>query len=89
MTPAEISVVIPAINEVVVDCRRGSNRRFGRVRVRSSWSMEAVKTAPSKRARRAGATKIVRSLPGRGVQLNSGLVLVDASQQRRPLPARR
>ena len=80
MTPAEISVVIPAINEessIAVAVQSAVRAGAGEIIVVDGGSQDDTIGA----ARRAGATKIVRSLPGRGVQLNSGLVLVDAHQR--------
>ncbi len=79
MTPANISVVIPAINEEQVI--RGAVQSAkcagaGEVIVVDGGSHDRTIEV----ATRAGASKIVRSLPGRGIQLNSGALLVDEHQ---------
>lgn len=70
MNPAEITVVIPALNEEQV---------IGRS-VHSAVSAGAIEVIVSdggsrdhtiERATEAGASAVVRSLPGRGVQMNS------------------
>jgi rSAM/selenodomain-associated transferase 2 len=76
MTPADISVVIPALNEAeciaaAVDSALGA----GAVDVIVCDGGSTDDT--SQRAKRAGAAKIVRSLPGRGIQLNSGAVFAE------------
>jgi rSAM/selenodomain-associated transferase 2 len=80
MTPSEISVVIPALNEessIAVAVRSAVQAGAGEIIVVDGGSQDDTIGA----ARQAGATKIVRSLPGRGVQLNSGVVLVDFHQR--------
>ncbi|MDC0288768.1 TIGR04283 family arsenosugar biosynthesis glycosyltransferase, partial [Rubripirellula sp.] len=70
MTPADITVVIPALNE---------EQAIGRS-VHSAVSAGATEVIVSdggsgdhtvERAAEAGASSVVRSLPGRGVQMNS------------------
>ena len=70
MNPAEITVVIPALNEEQVIVRS----------VHSAFSAGATEVIVSDggsrddtidRATEAGASAVVRSLPGRGVQMNS------------------
>ena len=76
MIPGDISVVIPAINEeaVVVEAI-GSAFDAGATEVILVDGGSTDSTMDI--ARQAGATKIVRSLPGRGIQLNSGALMVD------------
>ena len=74
MTPADISVVIPAINEESTLAKSiRSARRAGatEVIVVDGGSDDQTTTI----AAEVGASKIVRSLPGRGIQLNSGALL--------------
>lgn len=71
MTPAEISVVIPAINEqaVIANAVRSALAAGARdVIVADGGSEDSTIDA----ATAAGASQIVRSQPGRGVQLNEG-----------------
>jgi rSAM/selenodomain-associated transferase 2 len=80
MTPSEISVVIPALNEessIAVAVQSAVRAGAGEIIVVDGGSQDDTIEV----ARQAGATKIVRSLPGRGVQLNSGVVVVDIHQQ--------
>ncbi len=71
MTPADISVVIPAINEdaVIANAVRSARASGAREVVIADGGSEdfTVEVATA-----AGASEIVRSLPGRGVQLNAG-----------------
>ncbi len=80
MTPAKVSVVIPAINE-----EAGIDAAVRSAQVAGAGEIIVVDGGSEDRtieiAREAGASKIVRSLPGRGVQLNSGAVLVDSHQE--------
>ena len=74
MTPADISVVIPVINEESTLAKSiRSARRAGatEVIVVDGGSDDQTTTI----AAEVGASKIVRSLPGRGIQLNSGALL--------------
>ena len=80
MTPAQISVVIPTINEEVVigaAIESARNAGAGEIIISDGGSQDqTVRIASEFRG-----TKIVRSLPGRGVQLNSGALLVDPGQE--------
>ncbi len=73
MTPADISVVIPAINEaqtIAYAIRSALQAGASEVIVCDGGSDdETVSVATA-----AGATKIIRSIPGRGIQLNAGAV---------------
>ena len=76
MTPADISVVIPAINEeaeIGAAIQSAFLAGAGEVIVADGGSQDATITE----AEKWGATKVVHSLPGRGVQLNAGAALVD------------
>ena len=71
MTPEDVSIVIPTLNEqdsigacIQSAFAAGANE----VIVSDGGSQDETTT----RATEAGATKIIRSLPGRGTQLNSG-----------------
>jgi rSAM/selenodomain-associated transferase 2 len=71
LEPADISVVIPAINEQdSIATSIGSALRAGAVEVIVADGGSSDDTF--RRAIQSGATKVVRSLPGRGIQLNSG-----------------
>jgi rSAM/selenodomain-associated transferase 2 len=79
MTPANISVVIPVINEeaVIGQAIRSAQRAgAGEIIVVDGGSHDQTWNA----AIRSGAHKLVRSLPGRGVQLNAGASLVNPHQ---------
>ncbi|TWU43228.1 Glycosyl transferase family 2 [Novipirellula aureliae] len=73
MKPSQISVVIPTLNEesVVADAVR-SAIEAGATEVIVSDGGSRDQTIPNATA--AGASKIIRSLPGRGIQLNAGAV---------------
>lgn len=74
MTPADISVVIPAINEEsAVSGAIRSAQRAGAVEVIVADGGSSDDTVAV--AAKAGASKIVRALPGRGIQLNSGALM--------------
>ena len=80
MTPSQISVVIPALNEEASIARAVHSAvccGAGEIIVVDGGSQDHTIEA----AKVAGATKIVRSLPGRGIQLNSGALLVDPQQK--------
>jgi rSAM/selenodomain-associated transferase 2 len=71
MTPADISVVIPAINEdaVIANAVRSARAAGARdVIIADGGSEDSTIDV----ATAAGASEIVRSQPGRGVQLNAG-----------------
>lgn len=71
MKPSEISVVIPTLNEqgMVGDAIRSAiDSGAGEVIVCDGGSTDATES----RAKQAGASKVVRSVPGRGTQLNAG-----------------
>ncbi|QDT09493.1 TIGR04283 family arsenosugar biosynthesis glycosyltransferase [Planctomycetes bacterium K23_9] len=71
MNPSDISVVIPALNEQdsIGACIQSAFAAGAtEVIVADGGSQDATAT----RATEAGATKVIRSLPGRGTQLNSG-----------------
>lgn len=71
MTPADISVVIPAIDEEAsIAAAVQSAVTAGAIDVIVSDGGSSDETA--RRASEAGATKVIRSIPGRGIQLNSG-----------------
>ncbi len=80
MNPSDISVVIPAINEeheigpAIVSAKAAG---AGEVIVVDGGSTDGT----VQRVKEAGATKVVRSFPGRGIQLNAGAALVDSGQQ--------
>lgn len=80
MTPAQISVVIPAINEEAVigaAIESARNAGAGEIIISDGGSRDqTIRIASEFRG-----TKIVRSLPGRGVQLNSGALLVNEDQE--------
>jgi len=74
MTPDDIGVVIPALEEAAeIGGAILSARQAGASEVIVSDGGSGDATAV--RATEAGATKVVRSLPGRGIQLNSGVLL--------------
>lgn len=80
MTPANISVVIPAINEEAeiggaIESARQSGA--GEIIVVDGGSTDRTIAV----AKQFGAAKIVRSLPGRGIQLNAGAWMVSPDQQ--------
>jgi rSAM/selenodomain-associated transferase 2 len=76
MTPADISVVIPAIDEeAVIATAVRSAFQAGATEVIVVDGGSADKTC--KVATEAGASKIVRSLPGRGIQMNSGAFVAE------------
>ncbi len=76
MTPADISVVIPAINEAAtVAAAIESALAAGATDVIVADGGSEDDTAQI--AGDAGATKVVRSLPGRGIQLNAGAVFAE------------
>ena len=76
MTPADISVVIPTINEEnSIGIAIESALRAGAVDVIVADGGSTDRTADC--AATAGATKVIRSLPGRGIQLNSGAVFAE------------
>ena len=80
MTPGKVSVIIPAINEEVAIGDAVHSARVagaGEVIVVDGGSQDRT----IEFAKRSGATKIVRSLPGRGIQLNSGALLVEPNQE--------
>ncbi|MGB1925334.1 MAG: TIGR04283 family arsenosugar biosynthesis glycosyltransferase [Rubripirellula sp.] len=80
MITSEISVVIPAINEelqIGLAIQSAQNAGAGEVIVVDGGSQDNTVSE----AITAGATKVVHSLPGRGVQLNSGAALVTTSQK--------
>ena len=76
MSPSDISVIIPAINEEETIHRS----------IRSAFSAGAVDVIVADGgsqdrtlgvAAELGVSKIVRSLPGRGIQMNSGALVAD------------
>lgn len=74
MNPRDISVIIPTLNEEarVADAIASAiDAGAAEVIISDGGSTDAT----SLRAQAAGASKIVSSLPGRGIQLNSGAVL--------------
>lgn len=76
ITPADISVVIPAINEentIGSAIESALNAGAQEVIVSDGGSNDAT----GQRAAEAGATKVIRSIPGRGIQLNSGAVFAE------------
>ncbi|MCG8652953.1 MAG: TIGR04283 family arsenosugar biosynthesis glycosyltransferase [Pirellulales bacterium] len=76
MTPADISVVIPAINEeasIAASVESALLAGAGEVIVCDGGSTDQTHA----RARQAGAAKIVQSLPGRGIQLNAGAMFAE------------
>ncbi len=74
MTPADISVVIPALNEEAsVGAAVRSAMRCGSTDVIVVDGGSEDRTTAV--ATEAGVHKLVRSLPGRGIQLNSGAQL--------------
>jgi rSAM/selenodomain-associated transferase 2 len=76
MTPADISVVIPTINEVAtIAAAIDSAFAAGACEVIVVDGGSSDQTIDV--ATRAGATKLVRSLPGRGIQLNSGAFVAE------------
>ncbi len=76
MTPCDISIVIPAINEeTAITDAIGSAFAAGATEVILVDGGSNDSTMDL--ARQAGVTKIVRSLPGRGIQLNAGALMVD------------
>lgn len=76
MTPGDISVVIPAINEEATVSRSvRSARAAGATEVIVVDGGSEDRT--TRMASDAGASKIVRSFPGRGIQLNSGALLAE------------
>ena len=76
MTPADISVVIPTLNEAEsIAAAVDSALVAGAVDVIVCDGGSTDET--TRLAGRAGATKVVRSLPGRGIQLNSGAVFAE------------
>jgi rSAM/selenodomain-associated transferase 2 len=80
MTPARVSVVIPAINEEAMIGRAIESARragAGEIIVVDGGSQDQTWDV----ALQSGANKLVRSLPGRGIQLNSGAWMVNPSQE--------
>jgi rSAM/selenodomain-associated transferase 2 len=80
MTPEKISVVIPTINEEgwirgAVESARSAGA--GEIIVVDGGSQDRTIDF----AVQSGASKIVRALPGRGIQLNSGALLVRPDQE--------
>lgn len=74
MTPADITVVIPALNEEQAICRSVQSAvSAGASEVLVSDGGSRDRTV--ERATEAGASSVVRSLPGRGVQMNSAAQL--------------
>ena len=76
MSPMSISVVIPTLNEqqqIGGAIRSVAAAGAGEVIVSDGGSGDATESV----ARAAGATKWVRSLPGRGTQLNAGASVAD------------
>ena len=76
MSPADIAVVIPTLNEadyVAGAIESAFAAGAAEVIVSDGGSDDETTT----RARHAGATKIVRSIPGRGIQLNSGATFAE------------
>ncbi len=71
MTPADISIVIPAINEQdAIATSIESAIAAGATEIIVSDGGSRDDTVANAKA--AGATKLVASLPGRGIQLNAG-----------------
>ncbi len=71
MTPADISVVIPAINEQdTIGTSIVSALGAGAAEVIVADGNSGDDTA--RLAAESGATKVIHSIPGRGIQLNSG-----------------
>ena len=73
MTPADISIVIPTMNEestITPSVRSCIDAGATEIIISDGGSIDATKQLASD----AGATKIVQSLPGRGTQMNSGAV---------------
>ena len=71
MTPADISVVIPALNEEAVigrSIQSAVNAGATEIIVSDGGSTDETQ----QRSREFGATKVIRSIPGRGIQLNAG-----------------
>jgi rSAM/selenodomain-associated transferase 2 len=78
MTPADVSVVIPTLNEAEsIAAAVDSALIAGSVDVIVCDGGSTDET--TRLASRAGAAKVVRSLPGRGIQLNSGAVFAEKS----------
>ena len=76
MTPAEITVVIPTLNEEqVIEKSVLSAVAAGATEIIVSDGGSRDRTLDI--ASEAGVTRIVRSLPGRGVQMNSGAQLAE------------
>jgi rSAM/selenodomain-associated transferase 2 len=76
MTPAEITVVIPTLNEEqVIEKSVLSAVAAGATEIIVSDGGSRDRTLEI--AREAGVSRIVQSLPGRGVQMNSGAQLAE------------
>lgn len=76
MKPSDISVVIPAINEessIAAAIRSAREAGADDVIVSDGGSNDGTAQV----AGASGATKVIRSLPGRGIQLNSGAVFAE------------
>lgn len=78
MTPADISVVIPAINEeasLAQSIQSAQIAGAGEITVVDGGSTDSTLRV----AQQAGATKVVSSDPGRGIQLNAGAAVTERS----------
>ena len=76
MTPSDVSVVIPALNEeaaIANSVRSARQAGAEEVIIADGGSDDRTYEA----ARSAGASKFVRSFPGRGTQLNAGAALAE------------
>ena len=76
MTPSDVSVVIPAINEeqaIQKSIRSAYAAGATDVIVSDGGSQDRTREV----AMDLGVSKVVRSLPGRGIQLNSGALLAE------------
>lgn len=79
LLPADITVVIPAIDEEAAigeAVRSAKQAGAGEVIVVDGGSSDRTMEV----ARQSGASKLVRSIRGRGIQMNSGALLVDPNQ---------
>jgi len=80
MTPNQISVVIPTLNEEenIGDAIESAfNAGAGEVILVDGGSRDRTVAEAEQR----GVTKVVRSLPGRGIQLNAGATFVGPEQE--------